>query len=80
MTDRQNITVQLDKETIHKAKVLAAKRGTSVSGLLAAELERLVGNDESYEVARRSALQFLERGFKLGGTIRASREELHERR
>ena len=80
MADRQNITVQLDKETIHKAKVLAAKRGTSVSGLLASELERLVGDDESYEAARRSALSFLESGFDLGGEIRATREELHERR
>ena len=80
MADRQNITVQLDKETIHKAKILAAKRGTSVSGLLAAELERLVGDDASYEAARRSALAFLEKGFELGGEIRATREELHERR
>ena len=69
MADRQNITVQLDKETIHKAKVLAAKRGTSVSGLLASELERLVGDDESYEAARRSALAFLENGFELGGDV-----------
>ncbi len=80
MADRQNITVQLDKETIHKAKVLAARRGKSVSGLLASELERLVGDDESYEVARRSAMALLEHGFKIGGRIRATREELHERR
>lgn len=79
MADRRHITIQLDNETFYKAKVLAAKRETSVSRLLAAELQRLVGNDESYEVARRSALQFLERGFNLGGTFRASREELHER-
>ena len=80
MANRQNITVQLDKDTIHKAKVLAAKRGTSVSGLLASELERLVGDDESYETAKRSAFAFLERGLRLGGKIRATRDELHERR
>lgn len=80
MAEKQNITVQLDKRTIHKAKVLAAKRGTSVSGLLASELARLVGDDESYEAARRSALRFLERGFRMGGRIQATREELHERR
>lgn len=79
MAERQNITVQLDKETIHKAKILAAKRGTSVSGLLASELERLVGDDESYETAKRSALAFLERGLELGGKIRATRDELHDR-
>ena len=75
---RQNLTVQMDRELIRKARILAAKRGTSVSGLVASELERLVGDDEAYEAARRSALQFLEKGFHLGGE-RVNREELHER-
>ncbi len=78
MAERQNLTIQLDRELIRKAKVLAAQRGTSVSRLLATELGRLVGDDEAYETARRSALQFLERGFHLGGK-RVNREELHER-
>ncbi len=78
MAERQNLTVQMDRELIRKARVLAAKKGTSVSGLVASELKRLVGDDEAYEAARRSALQFLEKGFHLGGN-RVSREELHER-
>ncbi len=78
MSERQNLTIQLDRKLVRKARVLAAQRGTSVSRLLATELERLVGEDEAYETARRSALQFLERGFHLGGK-RVSREELHER-
>lgn len=77
MAERQNLTVQMNRELIRKARVLAAKRGTSVSGLVARELEKLVGEDEAYEAARRSALQFLEKGFHLGGK-RPSREELHE--
>ena len=78
MAERQNLTVQMDRELIRKARVLAAKRGTSVSGLVARELEKLIGDDEAYESARRSALQFLEKGFHLGGKS-VSREELHER-
>lgn len=78
MAERQNLTVQMDRELIRKARILAAKRGTSVSGLVASELKRLVGDDEAYEAARRSALQLLEKGFHLGGK-RVSREELHER-
>ena len=78
MAERQNLTVQMDRELIRKARVLAAKKGTSVSGLVATELERLVGDEEAYDAARRSALQFLEKGFHLGGK-RVSREELHER-
>ena len=75
---RQNVTVQISKELIRKVRIVAAQRGTSISGLLATELERIVGEDEAYEVARRSALVFLEKGFHLGGK-RVNRDELHER-
>lgn len=78
MNSRQNVTVQLEKELIRKVRIVAAKRGTSISGLLATELERLVGEDEAYEAARRSALAFLAKGFHLGGK-RVSRDELYER-
>ena len=78
MSSRQNLTVQLNKELIKKARILAAKRETSVSGLVATELERLVTEDEAYEAARRSALQLLDQGFRLGGKP-VSRAELHER-
>jgi hypothetical protein len=37
---KQNITGRLDRRTLRKAKVLAAKRNTSISGLLAAQIER----------------------------------------
>lgn len=33
---RQNVTVSLTRETLRKAKILAARRETSISGLLAA--------------------------------------------
>jgi hypothetical protein len=78
MSTRQNVTVQLDRDLIRKARILAAKRGTSISGLLASELRRLIGDDEAYDVARRSALEFLDRGFHFGGK-KVSRDELHER-
>jgi len=78
MAERQNLTVQMDRELIRKARILAARRGTSVSGLVASELKRLIGDDEAYDAARRSALQLLEKGFHLGGK-RVSREQLHER-
>ena len=78
MSNRQNVTVQLDRDLIRKARVIAAKRGTSISGLLASELRRLIGDDEAYDAARRSALEFLARGFHLGGQ-KVSRDELHER-
>jgi len=76
---KQNVTVSLDKQTLRKARMIAVKRGTSISGLLAQQIEGLVGEEEAYERAERQALAFLEEGFRLGGVIRASRDELHER-
>jgi len=75
---RQNVTVSLSPETIRKAKVLAAQRSTSISALLAEQIEALTAEDEAYERARRSALALLTRGFHLGGAI-AGRDQLHER-
>jgi hypothetical protein len=76
---KQNLTIALERETIRKAKILAAKRSTSISGLLARQIEILVGEDEAYENSKREALTLLDHPFDLGGEIRASRDELHER-
>ena len=76
---KQNVTISLDQQTLRKAKILAAKHGTSISGLLADQVEILVGEEESYERAERQALALLDQGFHMGGMIRASRDELHER-
>jgi len=76
---KQNVTISLSRQTIRKAKILAARRDTSISGLLAEQIEVLVGEEEAYERARRQAMTLLNQGFHLGGAIRVSRDELHER-
>jgi hypothetical protein len=76
---KQNVTVSLSQQTIRKAKILAARRGSSISGLLAEQIELLVGEEEAYERAARQATALLDKGFHLGGVIRASRDEWHER-
>jgi hypothetical protein len=76
---KQNLTISLDRQTIQKAKVIAARRSTSISGLLAHQVEVLVGEEEAYERAERRAMTLLDREFHLGGAIRVSRDELHER-
>jgi hypothetical protein len=78
-TGKQNLTISLDLKTIRMAKILAARRSTSISGLVANQIEILVGEEEAYERAERQAMSLLEQGFHLGGVIRASRDELHER-
>jgi hypothetical protein len=76
---KQNVTISLDRQTIQKAKIVAARRSTSISGLLAHQIEVLVGEEEAYENAERQAKALLDQGFHLGGGIRTSRDELHER-
>ena len=78
-SEKQNLTISLDRQTIRKAKIVAARRSTSISGLLARQIEILIGEEEAYERAERQAMTLLEEGFHMGGKIRASREELHER-
>jgi len=76
----RNLTVRLEGGTIRKAKVLAAKRSTSVSRLVADEIDRIVREDEAYEQARIEALADLESGFDLGsgGSI-PPRESVYDR-
>lgn len=79
VSDKQNLTVKLDRRLLKKARVLAARRDRSISALLAEQIEALVGEDEAYERAARQALDLLDRGFSLGGRITATRDEWHER-
>ena len=77
--EKQNVTISLSRQVLKKAKILAARRETSISGLLAQEIELLVGSEEAYERSERQALALLGQGFHLGGVIRASRDEWHDR-
>ncbi|CAN5550580.1 hypothetical protein BH24ACT13_BH24ACT13_07870 [soil metagenome] len=76
---RRNLTVQLDEDVVQKAKVLAAQRSTSLSGLVTAEIERLVGEHDAFAAARARARDRLRHGFALGGPPYPARERLHER-
>jgi hypothetical protein len=61
-SDRQEVTVSLSRQLLKKAKILAARRETSISGLIAQEIECLVGEDGAFDCAERQAS-----GFHLGG-------------
>lgn len=76
---KTNVTLSVDTDLLRDAKVLAARRGTSVSRLMADQLEELVRRDREYDRARQRAVARLARGFDLGWTPPASRDELHER-
>jgi len=75
---KRNLTIQLDEATIRRAKIVAAHRGLSLSGLVAQQLIELAEADQRYERARAVALGAL--GDAAGGEAPIwSREELYDR-
>jgi predicted transcriptional regulator len=76
---KTNITLKVDRELLRRAKVIAAERDTSVSALVAEQLEKTVRERDGYEQAKRRALANLKKGFDLGYKPPASRDELYER-
>ena len=77
---RRNITLSLSEDTVRKAKILAARRDTSVSGLLTQQIEELVSENDAYEQAKVKALARLRSGFGFHGIERMTREEMHDRK
>lgn len=75
---RRNLTLQLDEDVIRRAKILAAKRGTSVSALLARELEHLVAQDVRYEEAWQRATEIMASSSPRGGRT-CRRDDLYDR-
>ncbi len=76
---KTNVTLKIDADLLREARVLAAKRNSSVSRLLAEQLETIVRGVRSYEAAQKRALARLARGYDLGWRRPESRGELHER-
>lgn len=77
--EKQNITLRLSKQTVQKARILAAQRSTSISGLLTSQIEQLVSKEDEYERAMNRALARMEKGFHIGGVHKMDRDALHER-
>ena len=75
---KQNLTVQLDEEVVHEAKVLAAHKHTSVSGLIAQQIQELTAVNQRYERAKQAALQALAQAEDRGGRS-WNREDLYDR-
>lgn len=75
---RKNLTLQLDEDVIRRAKLVAARKGTSVSGLVARELREMVDRDARYEEAKQRALRELGTATERGAR-RWRRDDLRER-
>lgn len=86
---KQNLTVSLESEAVRRAKIVAAKRGLSVSALVAQQIEDVTAADERYERARESALRMMAEVEQRASSIDPAaknagrtwnREELYEER
>jgi hypothetical protein len=89
----RNLTISLSPEAIRNTRLLATRRSTSISGLLAEQIEVLTQTEETYRRSERAALALLETGLHLGGVgirrltvavqckplLPVTREYLHER-
>lgn len=76
---KNNLTLKLDRDLIKKARVLAAEKETSISAIVAEQLEKAVRDRDGYEQAKRRALARLKHGYNLGYKPPASRDEFYER-
>lgn len=75
---KRNLTIQLDETVVRHARVVAARRGLSLSALVAQQLTQLAEADERYERARAVALDALTVPAS-GGASTWRREELYDR-
>ena len=76
---KRNLTLQLDDETIRRAKVIAASRDTSVSRLVADQIAQMVERDDRYESARRRFLEHVSTVRGSSGGEKWNRDQLHDR-
>ena len=71
-------TIDVPEDVLHRAKVAAAQRRTTLRELMLKGLDQVLGGKEE-KVSTVGALARLERGIHLGGKF-LSREEIHARR
>ncbi|MCK9463927.1 MAG: CopG family transcriptional regulator [Proteobacteria bacterium] len=78
---RQNVTISLPVSVLKKAKHLAVEEGSSLSGLLASFVERLVDEAAEKDRAARRIKRRVGEGLDLGtcGSITWTRDDVHER-
>jgi post-segregation antitoxin (ccd killing protein) len=75
----RNLTIQLDENTIKRARIVATRRSISISRLVSEEINKAAETEEYWSTARRTALNQLNNPFHLGGQKQPNRESLYDR-
>lgn len=81
LLEKQNVTLSLPRSLVREVKVIAARRDTSISGLMVEKLGEIVEDEQGYSAAKEQSLRRLREGLDLGtgGRAISTRDELHER-
>jgi len=74
-----NVTVKIDDELLAKARLLAARRKTSINALVKQRLEEFVATDLKREATLKGLDRFYARSRAELGKKTWSRDDLHER-
>lgn len=75
----KNVTITLDEDVAHWARVEAAKRDTSMSRLVGEMLRERMRSLDAYEEARRQFFSVEPQPLRSEDKSLPSREELHDR-
>ena len=75
----KNVTITLEEDVAHWARVLAARRNTSVSRLLGELLREMMEHEEGYEAAMAEHLAMEPTAINTDGGAYPARDQLHER-
>lgn len=75
----KNVTLSLDTETHRNARIIAAEKGVSLSGLVREYLQSLPRPNNPQKDAIQSAFAAMDEVHEFSASERMSREELHER-
>lgn len=75
----KNITVSVPDEVYRRARIRAAERETSVSGLVREFLQRLEDGDAEFERRRRLQDEVVKSLGRFRGSERLRRDELYDR-
>jgi len=77
--DVKNVTITLDEEVAHWARIHAAEKDTSVSRMVSELLREKMLSEDSYEISMQHYLSQQPRVLKKKGDHYPEREELHDR-
>jgi metal-responsive CopG/Arc/MetJ family transcriptional regulator len=79
--DKQNVTLSLPIALLQKLRVVAAKRNTSMSGLMENAIYKLLEGEDDREMRANRLIRRMRNATNrgVGDHITWTREELHER-